>query len=323
MSILEKYVKGGVFGLAVGDALGVPVEFCSREERDKDTVREMREYGTHNQPVGTWSDDTSMVLATMAGMSCGGLSLGAIMDQFVEWLTKAKYTATGVVFDVGGTSSRAITGYMMGEDLSLCGERDEYSNGNGSLMRMLPMVYYTYLTHGVGITSLSIDNIYKLSSLTHAHIISKVCCVYYVYIGIYLMVFGYQIGIEKAVKEAIEEVEKYYYVECEEIPCTIEITGMDSLSDCIGLDRDEISSTGYVIDSLEASIWCLCNSNSYREAVEMAVNLGGDTDTIGAITGSLAGIYYGVKGIPKEWVEELKNKEEIIGICDRFYDQYK
>ena len=160
----------GVYGLAVGDALGVPVEFCSREMLDRAPVEGMEAGGTHKQDKGTWSDDTSMVLATMDAMSAGGLSFGMVMENFKRWITEAKYTATGLVFDVGGTTSASIQNYMRGEPLELCGFADERSNGNGSLMRMLPMVYYVYLKYGLEVNPLAVEQIYDLSGLTHAHI---------------------------------------------------------------------------------------------------------------------------------------------------------
>ena len=319
----KKDLYGGVYGLAVGDALGVPVEFLKREVLDKDPVKGMEAGGIHRQKRGTWSDDTSMVLATLDAMGAGGLSFGMIMDNFKQWYAKDKYTATGKVFDVGGTTSAAIHNYMNGKPLDSCGFSDERSNGNGSLMRMLPMVYYVPLKYGLEVNSAAVEQIYRLSGLTHANIISKVCCVYYVYIGIYIMAYGGRNGLQKAIKEAIEAVEDYYYVELEEIPCVTQIIRLNSLTDSVNLPRGDIKSTGFAVDSLEASVWCLHNTLNYREAVKVAVNLGGDTDTIGAITGSLAGLYYGYEAIPKEWIEDLKNKELINSICDRFYEQYK
>ena len=137
------------------------------------------------------------------------------------------------------------------------------------------------------------------------------------------MEHGKEKGLHSAIKEAIEAVEKYYFVEQEEISCVLQITGIDSLMDCVNLNREEIESTGYVLHSLISSIWCLWNTSSYEEAVLRAVNLGADTDTTGAITGSLAGIYYGLGDIPKSWLKELKGSKEITDICDRFYNQYK
>lgn len=310
-------VFGGVYGLAVGDALGVPVEFMSRAMLDRDPVKGMREGGTHKQPKGTWSDDTSMVLATLDALAAGGLSYGMIMDNFVNWLTRAKYTATGVVFDVGGTTSLALHSYLMGDPLELCGLDTERHNGNGSLMRMLPMIYYVYLKYGLEVSPVAVDLIYRLSGLTHAHLISKVCCVYYVYIGMYLLDAGENGDMHSAITEAIKAVDWYYDFE------VLDILQIKSLVDCVRLDRDAVRSTGYVLDSLMASIWCLWHTLSYEGAVLAAVNLGDDTDTTGAITGSLAGIWYGMQSIPVEWVADLRNKRLINDICERFYEQYK
>lgn len=313
----KEKLLGGVYGLAVGDALGVPVEFCSRKMLDKDPVKGMEAGGTHKQKKGTWSDDTSMVLATLDAMSAGGLSLGMIMDNFKRWLIEAKYTAAGKVFDIGGTTSIAIQNYMRGEPLESCGLGDVGSNGNGSLMRMLPMVYYVYLKYGLEINPVAVDQIYRLSGLTHAHIVSKVCCVYYVYIAMYIMEAGRD--LHSTIKEAIEAVERYYAMG-EEISTVLD---RGSLMDYVSLNREDIESTGYVVHSLVSSVWCLWNSSSYEEAVLKAVNLGADTDTIGAITGSLAGIWYGMENIPIEWLKELKNSRGIMAICERFYNQYK
>lgn len=312
----------GVYGLAIGDALGVPVEFMTREEISINPVKGMREYGSHNQPKGTWSDDTSMVLATLDALCAGSISTGRIMNNFSKWLTEAKYTAGGTVFDIGGTCYRAIKTYMAGEPIELCGETEETSNGNGSLMRMLPMVYYIYLKYGMRITPASVNCIYEVSGLTHAHIISKMCCVYYVYIGIYLMLFGDQRGLRRVIADAIRAVEDYYFT-VSETPAIYSLISLDSFTDSLDLDREDVNSTGYVVDSLEASIWCLANTSSYEDAVLLAVNLGGDTDTIGAITGSLAGLYYGMESIPVEWVADLKNKGLINDICKSFYELYK
>ena len=303
----------GVYGFIVGDALGVPVEFTSREKLKENPVADMREMGTHKQPKGTWSDDTSMVLATMDAMNRNIWGAGTLMENFYRWLYKAEFTATGKVFDVGGTTSRAIQNYATGEELRSCGCADIMDNGNGSLMRMLPLVYYVYATWGVKITPNAVNFIENVSSLTHAHAISKRSCVYYVYAGIYIMIYGKRLGLKTALKTALEDVEVYYTKVIPNVP----------LIGSLELSADDIESTGYVVDSLEACLWCLCNTNSYKEAVLKAVNLGGDTDTIGALTGGLAGLYYGKSSIPAEWVKALKGKMMIKRICDKFYDTYK
>ena len=131
----------GIFGFCVGDALGVPVEFESREEREKDEVHEMRAYGTHHQYFGTWSDDTSLTLCLIDSLK-NGYDLRDIADKFLEFYFNALWTPHGKVFDIGNTTVLAIQQISMGEPLEFCGGNSENSNGNGSLMRILPLAYY-------------------------------------------------------------------------------------------------------------------------------------------------------------------------------------
>ena len=251
-----------------------------------------------------------MVLATLDSM-CRGFSTDGMMEAFSRWYNMAEYTPFGEVFDIGGTTRLAIQRYLMGESVNDCGSSDVYSNGNGSLMRMLPMILYLNVTP---INSNAVDLIYKVSGLTHAHLISKIACVYYVYIGMYLTVYSDK---NEAMEDAIKAVDEYYK------DTVYPDTRLGSLSRVFTLSEEDIKSSGYVVDSLEASIWCLYNSNSYTEAVLRAVNLGEDTDTIGAITGSLAGLFIGGEHLPKEWADSLQAKDKILQIVDRFYEQYK
>lgn len=321
MMLNKDTILSGVLGLALGDAVGVPFEFKGRSTiKDYDLSR-MWGRGTHNQPVGTWSDDTSMVLATLDALNSNVGSIGSIMDNFSRWLNSGKYTANGDVFDVGGTTYRAIKRYDTGEALALCGEDDEYSNGNGSLMRMLPVAYYIWLRRGLKIDENTVKMIGMYSSLTHAHELSKECCVYYVYVALHIIAEGGNIGLQRAVMRGIRSVENYY--KHRGGSAVLNARGVDSLSDILHLDEDAIRSTGYVVDSLEASLWSLYRSTDFKSAVCNAVSLGGDTDTIGAITGSLAGLYYGLNNLPKDWMRKLRNKELICGICEKFFEKYR
>lgn len=321
MRLEKDKLLAGVLGLALGDAVGVPFEFQKRDIVKSYNLNTMYGYGTHNQPVGTWSDDTSLVLATLDAMCCNAGTFGRVMDNFKAWLVHGKYTALGHRFDVGGTTARAIVRYCNGVDLALCGEDEEYSNGNGSLMRMLPVAYYLWLHRGLDICQNSVGIINMFSSLTHAHEISKECCVYYVYVALYLMAEGEKLGHQTAIKKAIDAVEAYY--KAHGGSAVLKERGIHSLKEVLEVGEEDIRSTGYVIDSLEASLWCMYHSTGFKNAVCKAVRLGGDTDTIGAITGSLAGLYYGGDNFPKNWIDKLKGKPLILGICNRFYEQYK
>lgn len=267
-----------IIGLVVGDALGVPYEF---KMRDSFKAVDMVGYGTHNQPVGTWSDDSSMTLATVESLArLGEINLKDIMRNFEKWLYRGEFTAHGKVFDVGNTTTKAIERYHYGwATVENCGGDGEWDNGNGSLMRILPLAF----------TKAKIKDISNVSSLTHAHNISHIACVMYII----------------AARDLIAGLSKDDVVE-------------DKIKN---LSRKEIKSTGYVVDTFDAALWCLANTESYRECVLTAVNLGGDTDTIAAVAGGLAGLYYGVggdKGIPEEWINEIHRHVWIKRLCDKF-----
>jgi ADP-ribosylglycohydrolase len=180
---------------------------------------------------------------------------------------------------------------------------------------MLPLVYYVDHTYGKDINEYAVDFIYKVSSLTHAHEISKVACVYYVYIGIAILHDRENKSLQDIITRAVQEVDQYYAERDT-------LLGV-SLLEVVKYEEDFIQSTGYVVHSLGASLWSIWNTGSYKKAVLTAVNLGGDTDTIGAITGSLAGLYYGFDNIPVKWLGYLKNKDLISRICHSFYEKHK
>lgn len=316
--------QSGIMGLVVGDALGVPVEFSSREERDADPVVDMRTYGTHSQPAGTWSDDSSMVIATMEWydeLEEWPEDYKPLMDKFSGWLMYGDYTPYGENFDNGITVSRAIMNYARGTEPVECGEKNEYSNGNGSLMRILPTALYHT-------TDLAFDKlyypekIYEMSSLTHAHARSKLGCLIYSKIIADLLhypdkekleVVRYSLGVMEEYlissekdDEIIREKESYHR--------------LWNIDDFIMLSRQDIKSSGYVVDTLEAAIWCFLTTSTYKECVLKAVNLGDDTDTVGAVAGGLAGFYYGIESIPTEWIDLIPKKEWILDLASRMYN---
>lgn len=287
----------GIIGLVVGDALGVPVEF---KRRDTFTVTDMRGYGTYNQPPGTWSDDSSLTLATLDSMvKLGKVDPADIMQNFFYWLDDGMFTPYGKVFDVGGGTRRAITRFANGKDAEKCGGKTRMNNGNGALMRILPVAMLPDSTE---------KEILSVAHLTHAHFISDFACLIYAEIVKNLMngmdkeaaVF---IGIEKF-KDKIENVSML-----------IEFNRLPNIQT---LQREEIRSSGYVVDTLEAAIWCFLTTNTYRDCVLAAVNLGEDTDTVAAVAGGLAGIYYGCggeSGVPDEWITQIPRRDWIKALC--------
>ena len=304
-------IKSAVIGHAVGDALGVPVEFMSREELQEHPVTDMLGYGSHNVPKGTWSDDTSMALCTLHSIKVQGkIDLDHIMQEFGKWLDNGYMTPYGEIFDIGRTCLHAIIDYHNGKDVQHCGGNSEYDNGNGSLMRIIPISLYNYIKQVD--RNVAISNVHAVSALTHSHPRAYIAC------GIYDFVVQALIETPKksSIKSALAEAYEFYRDENE-------LKHYERLfSPDFELTPDNcIKSSGYVVDTLESAIWCLLNTDSYTQCVLKAVNLGEDTDTVAAVAGGLAGILYGYEQIPTAWINVLAKKQEIIDMCEKFYEK--
>ncbi|MCR5620273.1 MAG: ADP-ribosylglycohydrolase family protein [Treponema sp.] len=267
-------LRDAVYGVAVGDALGSPVQF--RERGSFPPVSEMlycRTFSFEKEP-GTWTDDTSMTLALCDSIrELGRVDVQDIRGKFTQWLLAGRYTQDGRAFDVGNTCYRAI---KEGK-----GRDDYHSNGNGSLMRIIPMAFVEGADDGM------ID---AVSAITHAHAISCEACRIYIHIARSLLKGK---SMQDAVRENTTGVSKVF-------------APLASLQE---RTRDSIRSSGFVVDTLEAALWCLLTTGDFRGAVEKAVNLGGDADTVGAVAGGLAGIMYGYSSIPESWISALRKKE--------------
>lgn len=274
---MNSKLHDAILGLAIGDALGVPYEF---KKRGSFLCTEMVGYGTHNQPEGTWSDDTSMVLATLDSLKSndGKIVPKDMFERFNYWLLYGDYTAHGEVFDAGIATCKAL---QTGKP-----QTGEYDNGNGSLMRILPLAF-------VPCTD---DEIRAVSAITHGHRISMDACVIFVHIAKRLL--------------AGESI-------CEIIPTLQYDKPFDRLHRIDQISTSEIKSSGYVVDTLEAALWAVSHKSnnadkekSFRNDLLDAVNLGQDTDTVGAVAGGLAGIIYGLDKV-SDWVEKLQKREEL------------
>ena len=272
---MRQKLRTAVYGALVGDALGVPYEF---KERGSFQCTGMIGHGTHDQPAGTWSDDGSMILATCKSLqdNDGKVNKKDIFWKFKSWYEDGAFTQYGEVFDIGIATRTAI---LTGE--GQCGERD---NGNGSLMRILPLAF----------TDCSDEDIRDVSSITHGHWISTEACSIYVKI------------IRRCLQgEKLDDV--VHSLELEE-PFN-RIAAIDLVPE------EEIRSGGFVVSSLEAAIWCVLTTDSFKDCLLKAVNLGSDTDTTACIAGGLAGACcYNFEDIPLEWINAMP-KKEIIEDC--------
>lgn len=204
-----------------------------------------------NVPKGCWSDDSSMVIATMKAIidNKGNINYIDIMNNnFMLWAEEDKFCSDNKAFGIGRTTLRALRNYKYRnefkeyENPQNCGINNFNDNGNGSLMRILPIAYYCYYK--------------KLND-----------------------------------------------------------------NDISKLNMDDISSSGYVVDTLEAVIWCFMRNDNYKDSIIEAINLGNDSDTIGALVGGLSGIYY--SNIPIEWLNDLVKKDYLLDLCNEYYEHIK
>ena len=297
-----------IIGHAVGDAMGFPTEFSKREELLKNPVLEMIDSPDLGLPAGSWSDDTAMEIATIDSFihkKC--FDYKDIMDRWVKWINESEYTSTGVTFDIGRTCLKAIKKYCNGSAPLQCGSTSINENGNGSLMRILPVALYAYTRN---LDDISIQRLTdEMSSLTHAHEVSRLGCYIYGQFVICLLK-------EYEKEDAYRYVQDLDYSSYNVNSINLYTRILDGQIE--GQILDDIKSTGYIVDTLECVLWIFMNARNYKEAIIASTNIGGDTDTIGAIVGSMAGIYYGIDSIPSKWLDKLQRKEYLVELTSKF-----
>lgn len=301
-------IVSALLGVAVGDALGVPVEFLNRITLFENPVTDMTGFGSHHKPAGTFSDDSSLTFC-LAEALIKGYDLKEIGENLLRWYKQGYWTADGDLFDIGLTTLKAIKRIENGILPDLAGGMDINDNGNGSLMRILPLVF-----HLIDKTPEErFEKTRQVSALTHGHCRSVIACYYYLEFARKLLMgkdkFVIYQQLKTEVTEAIQQFTNTHSV----------IGEFNRLlkSDIFNLSEESIRSSGYVIDTLEASIWCIMTTSDYKAAVLQAVNFGEDTDTTGAVTGGLAGILYGYETIPEPWLNQMVRKIDIIDLGER------
>lgn len=315
-------IKAGLYGLCVADALGVPAESRTKADLKKNPIMGMTSGGLHDQPAGFWSDDSSMTLCLAKSFGeVGYYHTHDIMARFNDWAVNGAYTPGGKKFDIGNTCARAIDRYRKGVTPALCGSNKTSENGNGSLMRILPMAFVLYQKCGVRITESkrAMEDIHKISGLTHRHPLAQSACGIYLAIAVRLL-DGY--SLRAAIQEGVTAALNWYASHrkfADVVRFWERISDVDAF---LELDEDTIYSGGYVVESLETALWCLLVTDSYAECVLRCVNMGYDADSTAAIAGGLAGIYYGYDAIPAEWIEQLAGKE-IIEDCVHKMEEYE
>ena len=301
--------KSGIWGVVIGDALGAPVEFVSRGELSKNPVKGMLDDDSF--PAGTWTDDSSLTLATLSSIVvCKGISLSNIANNFMGWLNRGDFTPYGFTIGMGHVTRDAILHYEVSKNVYTCGLQRASDNGNGSLMRIMPAVLYCIQK------KLPVDKaiaiIHDVSALTHAHSRSKIACGLYYFMALSVinesgpLLDRLQIGLDMGFA---------YYKTLLDV--NAELDHFDRLRD-LGTfkDAEDIRTSGYVVDTIEAAVWGLITTASFDEALLKLVNMGGDTDTIAAVAGGLAGLYYGYDAIPGKWLDVIQRKAWIDSLID-------
>jgi ADP-ribosylglycohydrolase len=288
------------------------VEFEDRATVQADPVTDMRGFGTHHQPPGTWSDDSSLLLSSADSLVQHEFDTADMGRRFLAWYRENLWTPHGRVFDIGMATTDALTRIAHGTFAEHAGGNDEYSNGNGSLMRIIPVS----LRFAGAPTKQLLDRVHRASGITHRHPRSQMAC------GLYSLVVRELLcgmGAQTAVAHGVESFRSWYE------PDPFWSVELDAYH--MALDGDlqnqpgsAIESSGYVVHTLTASLWCLLTTASFEECVLKAVNLGGDTDTTGCVAGGLAGVCYGMQAIPETWLRTLARHDEVESLFNRFVE---
>lgn len=307
---IEDKIKGAIIGACVGDCIGVPFEFMERDEIQKYNILKPSTRGNHNQEIGTWSDDSSMIFCTMESL-CRGYNYKDIGDTFVKWAYESYWTPNGIVFDVGGTTANALR--LIRSKKQYTGINKFNHCGNGSLMRIIPLLFYIHKNK-----KQRFKIIQEVSSLTHSHPICIIGCA--IYIEFALNILEGQ-AIEEAYKNMQDTICDIYdeYPEALNKYQRILFKEIDFLKT---IDKNLLSGSGYIVDTLETALYSFLSTSNYKESICTAISIGKDTDTTACIVGGLSGMYYGFQSIPIKLKKNIKRKDDIDKLTCDFINAY-
>lgn len=290
---------GALLGLAIGDALGTTLEFKPRDSYPP--LTDLIGGGPFDLPAGLWTDDTSMAFALADSLlTCGGLDPADLMRRFLSWWRTGEYSPTGTCFDIGITTRAALQRFERTGN-PRAGDPDPMTAGNGSLMRLAPIAIW-----GVNGGDTAMRSAARVqSATTHAAPACLDACEAWA-VMLATAIHGGDFGDALASARHLGMSE----------PIGPIIAGSWR-----GKRRAQIASTGYVAHSLEASLWCIAETDDFRDAVLLAANLGDDADTTAAITGQLAGALYAASGIPPEWRATVAWSTQITSVAAALLEQ--
>jgi len=286
---LASRLAGGVWGNLIGDAVGVPYEF-----RKPSSIGRVHfgARGTHQQPAGTWSDDGALMLATLDSLLTGSFDLDDQGRRFLDWADRGAYTPdSDGPFDIGGTTAEALTQLRNGVHAINAGGREEHDNGNGALMRILPVA----LVYRDSPRDEVVEYAEVSSRITHAHRWSQTTCALYDVIAVELLN-----GAEPrdALDDSVRLLRQDWEVHQQRPDSAAALARIQSHTDREG--------RGFVIDSFWSAWDAFAGATSYQDTIERAIRYGNDTDTTAAVAGGLAGIHWGIDGIPQPWLDGMR-----------------
>ena len=314
-----------ITGFVCGDACGVPDEFKMRDSFKCTDMRASSMTDAHLVlPLGSWSDDTSMMLCVLHALTekqeaetLERPPMNAYMSERLDahirnrvyatfkrdaiaWMTTGKYTNHGyrIPYDIGNSCRRGITAMMLGRTNDSANSVN--SNGNGGLMRILPLAFT-----GMEDEETLMKYIKLLNKDSHNHEISHIGCLIYTKLVQFLQIPD--ISLQEALQRTVDSISNQYKIS--------EYARIWDLS-ILNEERKYVKSTGYVVDTLEAAIWSCAQCDNYKDAVLTAVNLGEDTDTVAALAGGLAGVYFG--NVPEQWIKNTRRVGFLRKMCDKF-----
>lgn len=295
---LKDRFRGCLLGLAVGDAVGTTVEF--RPRGSFKPLTDMIGGGPFHLRAGQWTDDTSMALCLATSLvECNGFDAFDQMERYCKWAETGYLSSTGVCFDIGNTAASALRRFRQTGD-PFAGSSDPYSAGNGCIMRLapIPMFFFPDLEAAERFAAESSRTTHGAAECVDAcRLLARVICR----------------ALSGRPKDEVVLGDSQTFMGSEKIVAIARGAYREK-------PEEDIRGTGYVVDSLEAAMWCFVHTHTFKDAILMAANLGDDADTTAAVCGQIAGAYYGARQIPAAWIERLALRSEITELADRLYN---
>jgi len=295
---LKDRFRGCLLGLAAGDAVGTAVEFMSRGSFEP--VTDMLGGGPFRLKPGQWTDDTSMALCLAESLIVKqGFDARDQMERYIRWYRDGYLSCTGKCFDIGGTTSSGLHRFLRTGD-PFSGSPDPSSSGNGSIMRLapVPMFFYPDIDQAVH---------YAAESSRTTHGARECIDACRLYAGMLVMALDGKAKDEILLNGGARTPDL-----CPKIKAIV-------AGEYRNKHENQIRGSGYVVESLEAALWCFDTTDTFRDAILKATNLGDDADTTAAVCGQLAGAHYGESGIPAEWLDKLCMRGTITEMADRLH----